>query len=280
MLAITVDSADEAYKTLFKEIMTTGKTKSPRGMKTKYLSNVIIEHTNPRNRFIFDIARKLHPKTQLAEFMWYMTNNPSVGVITPYIKHWESFANDDGTVNSQYGVLWSRQIDGILKKIRNDVHTRQAVISIYSEEFNNYYGKDVPCTVLIQFKVRECNYPSTSNILDMTIYMRSNDLVYGYCIDQFVFSLLQELVANELDMEVGTYVHHVNDLHIYEDKFDMFPGKKENYKQLRSNYTDIKYTNFWKSLKNLDALPDFDLLKNIITTGNIDVSHFTKNIID
>ena len=55
----------------------------------------------------------------------------------------------------------------------------------------------------------------------MTVVMRSNDLVYGFCNDQYCFSMLQEYVANELSIEVGTYTHIAHDLHIYERHYNM-----------------------------------------------------------
>ena len=60
----------------------------------------------------------------------------------------------------------------------------------------------------------------------MTVTMRSNDLIYGFCNDQYCFSKLQELVANELNMEVGDYYHFAHNLHIYEKHYYL----KEKYK--------------------------------------------------
>jgi thymidylate synthase len=48
--------------------------------------------------------------------------------------------------------------------------------------------------------------------------MRSNDIWYGFCNDQYCFSMLQKLVADELSIEIGTYFHFANNLHIYNDK--------------------------------------------------------------
>ena len=62
--------------------------------------------------------------------------------------------------------------------------------------------------------------PINSN-LDMTVMMRSNDLVYGFCNDQYCFSKLQEYVANELNAHIGTYTHIVHDMHIYKKHFNL-----------------------------------------------------------
>ena len=68
---------------------------------------------------------------------------------------------------------------------------------------------DTPCTLNIVFNI-------TNNKLNMSVQMRSNDLWYGFCNDQYCFSKLQELVATTLHKEVGWYHHFVNNLHLYE----------------------------------------------------------------
>ena len=56
--------------------------------------------------------------------------------------------------------------------------------------------------------------------LDMCVTMRSNDLWYGFCNDQYQFSKLQHYVWNRLgkDIEIGTYFHFAHNLHLYNDK--------------------------------------------------------------
>jgi len=52
----------------------------------------------------------------------------------------------------------------------------------------------------------------------MSVVMRSNDLWYGFCNDQYCFSKLQELVSERTGYDVGTYYHFAHNLHIYNDK--------------------------------------------------------------
>jgi thymidylate synthase len=54
--------------------------------------------------------------------------------------------------------------------------------------------------------------------LCMSVYMRSNDLWYGFCNDQYQFSNLQQMIAEALDREIGWYYHHAHNLHLYNDK--------------------------------------------------------------
>ena len=55
----------------------------------------------------------------------------------------------------------------------------------------------------------------------MSVNMRSNDLVFGFCNDQYFFSSLQKMVADDLGLSVGYYYHHAVNLHIYERHYEM-----------------------------------------------------------
>jgi thymidylate synthase len=54
--------------------------------------------------------------------------------------------------------------------------------------------------------------------LNMSVMMRSNDLWYGFCNDQYCFSMLQQMVADRLSIGIGTYYHFANNLHLYNNK--------------------------------------------------------------
>ena len=130
-------------------------------------------------------------------------------------------ADDEGNVNSNYGHQWQRtcwnnisQLDYVIDKLKNDKYTRQAAISIYDCKEHYKYEKDTPCTYAVQFTI-------VDNRLHMSVIMRSNDLWYGFCNDQYCFSKLQELVAKEINMDIGSYYHFAHNLHIYNDKLNL-----------------------------------------------------------
>ena len=55
----------------------------------------------------------------------------------------------------------------------------------------------------------------------MCVTMRSNDLWYGFCNDQYQFSKLQELVCKKAGLDMGSYFHFAHNLHIYSDKLGL-----------------------------------------------------------
>jgi thymidylate synthase len=46
--------------------------------------------------------------------------------------------------------------------------------------------------------------------------MRSNDLWFGFCNDQYCFSELQKIVAERTNFEIGSYYHFAHNMHLYE----------------------------------------------------------------
>ena len=57
-----------------------------------------------------------------------------------------------------------------------------------------------------------------NNKLNMAVLMRSNDLWYGFCNDQYCFSMLQKLVSQRINVPIGTYYHFAHNLHLYNNK--------------------------------------------------------------
>ena len=121
-------------------------------------------------------------------------------------------ADEDGNVNSNYGWQWNRnnQLEKVIDILSNE-NTRQAAISIYDGKEIHAYETDTPCTYAVQFTI-------LNDKLNMAVVMRSNDLWFGFCNDQYCFASLQMLVAYELGIECGEYYHYAHNLHLYNNK--------------------------------------------------------------
>ena len=152
-----------------------------------------------------------------AEWKWYLSEDRNInklGEIYGKIPEiWKRMADNDGNVNSNYGWQWGRndQIDMVVAKLKHEKDTRQACISIYDGKEISDYAFDTPCTHAIQFTI-------VHGRLDMCVTMRSNDLWYGFCNDQYCFSKLQDMISLELEVEPGVYYHFAHNMHLYNDK--------------------------------------------------------------
>lgn len=209
-------NANDAYEYLYNEIISKGIDFD----NTKALFNVGFTLNNPMDNIITNQDRKFNVEYTKAEWKWYLSGDRSINKLgqiygkIPVI--WKRMANNNGDVNSNYGYQWERnnQLDKVVAILRENPSTRRAAISIYDGKEINDYNRDTPCTYAVQFTI-------LNGKLNMSVYMRSNDLWYGFCIDQYCFSMLQKHVAERLSIEVGSYYHHAHNLHLYNDKINI-----------------------------------------------------------
>ena len=185
---------------------------------TQALFNVGFEIENPMDNLIDDKDRNWKWDYAEAEWQWYLSGDRNVNKLgelygkVPEI--WNRMSDAWGNVNSNYGWQWKRddQLDNIIAMLKTNPRTRQAAISIYDAKEINYghYTHDTPCTYAVQFTI-------VAQHLNMCVVMRSNDLWYGFCNDQYCFSKLQELVAVETGLLIGNYYHFAHNLHLYDN---------------------------------------------------------------
>lgn len=216
----TFFSATEAFESLYSEIMEHGTLTN---IGTKALYNVNVTLMCPSCRYIRTSWRKWNKSYADREWEWYLSGNRSVEEIKKHAKIWDKMHGGDNIVNSNYGWQWMRndQLEKCIEQLRSNPYTRQAWISIFDGKEKDDYKYDTPCTLAIGFDIKDYGSDCRVDCLDMTVIMRSNDLIYGFCNDQYCFSMLQEMVAKELGLRMGRYTHFAHDLHIYERHFNM-----------------------------------------------------------
>lgn len=206
-------TADDAFKDLYDVIMKDGEDRSG----TKAIHNVGIEIEKPYINFIVTPWRKWNVSYAVYEWEWYLSGNPSAVEISKRAKIWAGMMDENGNVNSNYGYQWQRnnQLDKVIYMLSKDPTTRRASISLYDGKEIDLYSKDTVCTYAINF------YIDNNDKLSMQVMMRSNDLVYGFCNDQYCFSKLQSYVALKLNKLMGSYFHYVANMHIYERHYNL-----------------------------------------------------------
>jgi hypothetical protein len=99
--------------------------------------------------------------------------------------------------------------------VQVDSATRRAIVSFSKPgEALDAEAKDVACAHSLQFVIR-------AGRLHAFAHMRSNDAVWGLPYDVFLFTMLQELLASQLGVELGNYYHFAASMHLYERHFDL-----------------------------------------------------------
>lgn len=188
---------------------------------TRELNGVLLKIANPRARLSRSVSRgKVF--SGLGELMWYVSGRDDLSFIEYYLPHYGDENSDDGkTIYGAYGPRLFRmrgkidQVKNVIRTLEEKADSRRAVIQLFNAEDlveRKPRRKEIPCTCTMQFMVRRRR-------LEMFTTMRSNDVVLGLPHDVFTFTMLQEIIARALGVDVGSYKHAVGSLHLYESDF-------------------------------------------------------------
>jgi len=161
-----------------------------------------------------------------AELDWYLgcsTNINDIRYKDEPPAAWQYAANKYGEINSNYGKLifddkYYRQFDNVINELNHEPDSRRAVM-IYNRpsiwtEFDENGKNDFICTNAVSYYIRD-------GYLQSVVQMRSNDVVFGYKNDYAWQRYVMNMVANEVDCEVGSLTWQVQNLHVYERHFDL-----------------------------------------------------------
>lgn len=205
------ENAQHAFEFMYDHISNHGID----NQNTKAMFNVGFYIDNPKQRVISTPYRKWKLSYAIREWDWYVSGNKSAIEISKHAPIWKRMMDAEGNVNSNYGYQWNRdnQLQKAIEILKQDPESRRSAISLFDGKEYDKYEKDTVCTYSVQFTIHQGK-------LCITVLMRSNDLWYGFCNDQYCFSRLQECVADELGLEVGWYYHFATNMHIYNDKLN------------------------------------------------------------
>jgi thymidylate synthase len=104
------------------------------------------------------------------------------------------------------------QIAEAIRRLKNCNESRRA-ISVTWDPLTDTQEEEVPCMILVDFKIREGKLHTTG-------LWRSHDIYGAWFPNAVGLTRLSEYVANEVGVEVGTLSIHSISAHIYQVNFD------------------------------------------------------------
>ena len=154
----------------------------------------------------------------LGELAWYFLGRDDVAFISHFSSMWARISDDGVTSNSAYGdIIFCRygynQVEQVIKILTDDPDSRRAVINFNAPNPCRSTTKDDPCTIALEFAIRD-------GALVCTCMMRSNDIYLGTPYDIAFFTTLQRYIADRLGVTYGTYTHFAVSLHVYDRNWD------------------------------------------------------------
>lgn len=160
--------------------------------------------------------RDVNPFGTLFEGLWMLAGRQDVAFPARFIPRMREFSDDGVTMHGAYGHRWRKkfgidQIETIAAALRADSTCRRQVLQIWDSHVDlGREGRDFPCNTLVHFQV------SVFGALDMTVFNRSNDLVWGtYGADAPHFGMLLQYMAKKVGIPVGRYWQVSDNWHAY-----------------------------------------------------------------
>jgi thymidylate synthase len=182
------------------------------GQLTKELLGVTLHVEDARSNVLVHPARGLNYRFLVAEWLWIMAGREDVGSISYYNSKIAWYSDDGKTFAGAYGPRLELQFDYLIRTLKEDPSSRQAVATIWTP--NPAVTRDTPCTLHLQLILRDGK-------LHGIFSMRSSDAWKGVCYDTFNFSQLLNHYAGELDAETGSMTLHLGSSHLYEEEWKL-----------------------------------------------------------
>ena len=222
MRSYIADSANDVWKQAVTELLHDKDTLSvdSRNGPTREFLHAALTIRDPRNRWVVGRIPPLNPAFALAEVVWIMTGRND----TSFLSHWfPKYPQFVGYQPLQHGAYGKRlrhhfgydQLRQAASALRNQPNSRQVVLQIWSCQDDLPLddgvprSPDIPCNLLSCIKTR-------NGRLEWMQVIRSNDVDRGVPHNIIQFTMLQELMAGWLGLELGSYVQISDSFHWYE----------------------------------------------------------------
>ena len=191
-------------------------------------------YENPCERVLFNSLRNPNAIFHFMESMHMLAGRNDVAWLERFNSKISDFVGKDPHQHGAYGYRWrhSFDLDGgaedgyadqlpkIVRMLKKDPNERRAVLCMWNPilDLERPDVADIPCNLIVTFKIREGR-------LCMIVFCRSNDIIFGcYGANVVHFSFLQEYMAAQIGIPVGTYTQISDSFHAYTARWKEFGG--------------------------------------------------------
>lgn len=212
-------TANEVWKKAVKILLEKETAINGRTGNVFEILHTFISIDNPRQKWINARTPPISIGFALAELVWIMNGEERSEVINYWNPSLPKFAGDGEVYYGAYGKrirshFGFDQLEKAYCALQNTPESRQVVIQIYDTQkdfpIDNGHprSKDIPCNICSLLKVRDGK-------LEWSQIMRSNDILLGMPYNFVQFTSLQEILAGWIGLEMGSYIHYSDSLHLY-----------------------------------------------------------------
>ncbi|MGZ7096069.1 MAG: thymidylate synthase [Methanobacterium sp.] len=213
---IEVEEIADGWETLVRKIMAEGiEIKDERGSLTKEILNTLVTVKNPLGNKMSEgfYLNKIAPVQDIRVPEGYFWSGDKLEMYS------EQFLSKDkqGFVYTYGNRLRAHfeeidQINIAIDRLKNCEESRRA-ISVTWDPTVDTKNEEVPCMILVDFKIRD-------NKLHTTALWRSHDIYGAWFPNAVGLTHLAKYAANKLNIDVGAVNIHSISAHIYKMNFD------------------------------------------------------------
>jgi thymidylate synthase len=213
-------TADQVWLAAARAIGTWGAPEqASRGGPTREILHAVLEISEPQQRWTPSRRPAVNPAFAIVEALWILFGRDDEALPTFFNPRFPDFNGPGPAYEGAYGYRLRRafgldQLARAADALASKPDSRQVVLQIWdsSRDMPGAEGTprraDIPCNVASLLKVRDGR-------LQWTQVLRSNDLVLGVPHNIVQFTMLQEVLAGWLGLEIGPYVQLSDSLHVY-----------------------------------------------------------------
>lgn len=212
------------YLDLLERILTEGVDRGDRtGVGTRALFGPQMEFDLSRG-FPLVTTKKLHLRSIIHELLWFLAGDTNTAYLANRgVSIWDEWADEKGDLGPIYGAQWCRwprydakgeinQIETLVHDLISNPNSRRHVVSAWNVAQLDAMAL-APCHALFQCFV-------ANGRLSMKLYQRSADFFLGVPFNIASYSLLTHMLAQQCDLQPGSFIWSGGDVHLYHNHFE------------------------------------------------------------
>src|ERR1700731_3725374 len=207
------DDRDRGWSNAFLSVRLFGRTVSPRVRRVKEVDHATLK-VDMRYPVLVAPERRVNYRFMAAEALWIVSGRDDLASLAPYNPNMAQFSDAGVTLSGAYGPRIHAQFGRALQSLKDDISTRQATLTTWVP--NPRPSKDVPCTVAMDFKIRD-------GLMNFHVFMRSSDVWLGLPYDVFSFACVAMMMLGAYNRQtssrvgLGTLYLTAASSHLYEE---------------------------------------------------------------
>ena len=231
----------KAYLDLVKHVLDEGVLKKNRTGTDTLMSFGYHYKVDLSKGFPLLTTKKVFFNSVIRELLWYLSGETHIRNLREHTKIWDAWTSKEKNweVGKMYGYQWVNwekfvedpetgkirkqhinQVEEAIKLIKNNPDSRRIIVSAWNP------------SVLDQIALPSCHaffiFSVVNKKLNCHLTQRSGDIALGIPFNLACYATLTQMIAQEVNLELGEFSHYINDAHIYVNHVD---GLKEQLKR-------------------------------------------------